>query len=87
MAEVDPLNEHAPRATIAGYGGVEVNLSSSELPVAVSNAGIHERDHGEADTHREVQIEKEEVRSRVGTKTSYPYIALGFIFISNVTQR
>ena len=85
MAEVDPLNEHAPRATIASYGGVEVNLSSSELPVAVSNAGIHERDHGEAD--REVQIEKEEVRSRVGTKMSYPYIALGFIFISTVTQR
>ena len=62
-----------------------MNLSSSELPVAASNAGIHERDHGEAD-NREVQIEKEG-SSRVGTKMSYPYIALGFIFISTVTQR
>ena len=80
---------------------VEVNYcSSAELPIATSNGEQPDQGHGmDEDGCSSVRMNKtsnaktlaieavSEEQQQVVTGVSYPYVALGFIFISTVTQR
>ena len=90
-----------PGKNMAEPHNVEVNCSSAELPIATSNGEQPDQGYGmDEDGCSSVRMNKtsnaktlaieavsQEEQQQVVTGVSYPYVALGFIFISTVTQR